>query len=203
MDDGAADGDALALAAGQGLGLALEQRFKLEDARGVLDEAVDLGLRLLRHLQAEGDVVVDRHVRIERVGLEHHRHTPVGRFQICHVPAADADAALGDVLQPGDGPQQRGFSAARGADKDHELAVFDVQPDVVQDLDIAVSFFNAVQPDFGHNRLSLPGFSLLAGGGLTGGGHSCAVVPAPHLRIYVLFELQMLDTLRYRTIRYL
>ena len=153
VDDGAADGDALALAAGKCLGLALEQRFELEDSGGVLDEAVDLGLGLLRHLQAEGDVVVDRHVRVERVGLEHHRHTPVGRFQVSHVPAADADLALGDVFEPGDGTEQRGFSAAGRADEDHELAVLDVQLDVVQDLDITVGFFDAVQPDFGHSRL--------------------------------------------------
>ena len=39
-----------------------------------------------------------------------------------------------DVLEPGDGPQQRRLPAARGADEDDELARFDVEVDAVQDI---------------------------------------------------------------------
>ncbi len=40
----AADGDALALAAGQGAGLALQQRLDLQDLGGAGDALLDLGL---------------------------------------------------------------------------------------------------------------------------------------------------------------
>ena len=68
--DRAAHRDALALAAGEVARLALEQLLEVEDARRVLDARVDLGLRHLLDAQAEGDVLVDREVRIERVALE-------------------------------------------------------------------------------------------------------------------------------------
>ena len=43
-----ADRDALALAAGEGGGLAVEQRLDLQDLGGALDALVDLGLRAAR-----------------------------------------------------------------------------------------------------------------------------------------------------------
>ncbi len=38
----------------------------------LLDAGLDLGRRPLRHLEAEGDVLGDRHVGEQRIGLEHH-----------------------------------------------------------------------------------------------------------------------------------
>ena len=78
--DGAADGDALALAAGKLGRLALEQVLDLQDAGGVADLAVATSAcGVLASLQGEADVVVDRHVRVERVGLEHHGDAAIAR----------------------------------------------------------------------------------------------------------------------------
>jgi hypothetical protein len=44
----------------------------------------------------------------------------------------------GDGLEPGDGAQQGGLAAARGADEDDELAVGDRQIDAVRTSDLAV-----------------------------------------------------------------
>ena len=46
----------------------------------------------------------------------------------------DRDLALGDLLEPGDHPQQGGLAAARRTDQHHELAVGDVDLDAVQDV---------------------------------------------------------------------
>jgi hypothetical protein len=40
----------------------------------------------------------------------------------------------GDILEPGDQPQQRGFAATGRADEDHELAVVDLQVQRRDDL---------------------------------------------------------------------
>ena len=89
-DDGAADGDALALAAGELLGLAVEEVGDLQDAGGVLRPAPRRPWgRPSPSLQAEGHVVVDGHVRVERVGLEHHRDAALGRRQVVDDLAAD------------------------------------------------------------------------------------------------------------------
>ena len=79
--DGSADGDALALAAGQIAGPAFEVRVQLQDARGLIDFAVAFGLGHAREAQGERHVLADRHVRVERVGLEHHGQAAIGRGQ--------------------------------------------------------------------------------------------------------------------------
>ncbi len=55
-------------------GLRFEQRLDLEDVGAPSARAGDLGARHARRLEAEGEVLVDGHMRVERVGLEHHRN---------------------------------------------------------------------------------------------------------------------------------
>ena len=76
-DDGPAQGDALALAAGELLGLARQEGRQLDRLGRLLDPPVDLLLVDLAELEAEGQVVVDGHVRVERVALEDHRDVAV------------------------------------------------------------------------------------------------------------------------------
>ena len=73
-DDGAADGDALALAAGELRRLAVEERVELQESAATLSAcAGDLGLAARAgDIEAEADVLRDGHVRVERVGLEDH-----------------------------------------------------------------------------------------------------------------------------------
>ena len=70
--DGAPHRDALALAAGQFLRLAVEIGLDMQQGRGALHPRVDLGLRRAAQFQRKRHVVVDAHMRIERVVLEHH-----------------------------------------------------------------------------------------------------------------------------------
>ena len=67
-------GNPLALATGELLGKPLQQGLDLQHLRGPLHRLGDLGLRHARRLQREGHVLVDRHVRVQGVVLEHHRH---------------------------------------------------------------------------------------------------------------------------------
>ena len=133
--DGAAHRDALALAAGQLARLAVEHGAEFEDARGFLDPGVDLGLGHAAVAQAVGHVVVDAHMRIERVILEHHGDVALGRLDLVDDAAADVDLAAADGLQPRDHPQQRGLAAAGGADQHAELAVGDLEADALDGLE--------------------------------------------------------------------
>jgi hypothetical protein len=71
-DDGAAHGDALALAAGEGAGEAVEEGLEAEHGGDLGDALVDEGGVGLAQLEAEGEVVADAEVGVERVALEHH-----------------------------------------------------------------------------------------------------------------------------------
>ena len=91
------------------------------------DRLLALRLRHAADLHAEGDVPGHRHVRIERVGLEHHGDVALGRMQVVDRAAVDADLARGDRLQPGDGVEQRGLAAAGRADQHQEAALLDLE----------------------------------------------------------------------------
>ena len=109
--------------------------FEPEGRRDLSDPRCPLRLRDAAELEAEAEVLLDRHLRVERVVLEHHRDVAVARAQPRDVPVADHDAALGDLLEPGDHPQQRRLPAAGRPDEDHELAVTDVERDGVEGRD--------------------------------------------------------------------
>lgn len=91
-----------------------------------------ISLLLTPHdLQGEAHVVGDRHVRVERVVLEHHGDVPVLGRQVGDVAVADADGAAVDVLQPREHPQRGGLAAAGGTDQDEELPVGDLDLQLV------------------------------------------------------------------------
>ena len=114
-----------------------------------------LGLRRLPHLEPVAEVLAHGHVRVERVALEHHRDVALARRGVGDVAAADRDRARRRLLEPGDQPQQRRLAAAGRADEDHELAVLDVQADVVDRAHAAAELLrDAVDDDLGHRRAS-------------------------------------------------
>ena len=118
-------------------GLRLAELLELDQLEHLLDALVDLGLRHAFLLQAEGDVVLDRHVRKQRVGLEHHvDRAPVGRDAF-HVLAVEHDAARRRLVEAGEHAQQRRLAAARGAEQREELALVDDQRQVVDGDEIA------------------------------------------------------------------
>ena len=91
--NGAPHGDALALAAGKLARETMQELFEAEDLGRPPDLFVHHRLRRLRQGQREGHVVVDRHVRVERIVLEDHRDVAIlGRHRVDH-PPADGDLA--------------------------------------------------------------------------------------------------------------
>jgi len=137
------------------LGPALEQVLDLQDLRGAIDRRLDLGLAHAGQLQAEGHVLGHRHVRIERVALEHHRNAALGRRHLVDQLASDVQLAGGDLLQTGDAAQHGRLAAARGPDEDHELAVADLQVDARDDGQVAERFLQRLQQDIGHRGCRL------------------------------------------------
>ena len=67
--------------------------------------------------------------------------------------AVDQEIARGDLLEPGDHPQQGGLAAAGRTDEDAELAVLDLEVDALDDLDVAVALADVLECDGGHDTL--------------------------------------------------
>ena len=144
------DRDALALAARKLRRAAAKQRLDLQELRRPLDPAGDLVLRHPRHAEAEGEVPLRRHPRIERVGLEDHADAAVLRLLPGDVLAVDPDLAAGDVEQAGDGVEQRRLPAARRPEQDDEFARRDVEIEIPQDLEMAERDAEILDRDFRH-----------------------------------------------------
>src|SRR5690606_34184844 len=111
---------------------------------------VDLLLRQALDAQAVRHVVVDAHVRVEGVVLEHHGDVALGRLEPVHHPAADGDLARGDRLQAGDHPEQGGLPAARRPEDHDELAIGHVHGDPVDHLHVAVALLDVAKAELGH-----------------------------------------------------
>ena len=134
--DGAAQGDTLALTAGQRGRLAVQQRFNAQDGGSFLDATVDVSLGHFAQLQAEGHVVVNRHMRIQGVALEHHRDIAILRGNMVDQLVVDVQFTLGDILQTGDHAQGGGLAAAGRPDQDDKLFILDLQVEIAHGDDI-------------------------------------------------------------------
>ena len=140
----------LPLAARELPGLAFKVCLELEDGRRLLHPRVDLLPGEALDAQTIGHVLVDRHVRVERVVLEHHGDIAVLRLEIVDDTRTDRDPAGADALEPGDHAQQRRFAAARGPDNDHELAVGHFGGDAVNHLGVAVALAHVAKRHASH-----------------------------------------------------
>ena len=136
-DDGTAQSNALALAAGQSLGLAVEQVGNIEDLGSLFHALLDLRLGGLAQLEAEGHVVKHGHVRIQGVVLEHHGDVAVLGSHIVDQTVADIKLAAGDFLQTGHHAQRGGLAAAGRSDQHDELLVLNVQAEIADSGHIA------------------------------------------------------------------
>jgi hypothetical protein len=116
--DGAAHGHALALAAGELRGKRSSSGVRPRmPAAWPTRSSGGVGPGRLGQGQRKGHVVAHRHVRVQRVVLEHHRDVALlGRRRVDQASPMQ-DLALGDVLQPGHHAQQRALAAAAGADQ--------------------------------------------------------------------------------------
>ena len=88
--DGAAQRDALPVAAREPADARAQQVLDAQDGRHVGHAAVDLGARQAFVAQRELEVAAHAQVRIEREQLEHHRDVALARAQVGHVLAGRA-----------------------------------------------------------------------------------------------------------------
>ncbi len=153
-DDRPAHRDALPLTAGERSRLALQQLFETEHVCRPLHPLVDLVLRhSLPQAQPEGDVLEDGEVRVERVALEHHRDVAVARRDVVDDPLADPEDTLRDVLEARHHPERRRLAAPRRPDEDHELAVSDVERDLVHGTcAVRVDLAHTIERHLGHGN---------------------------------------------------
>ncbi len=113
----------LLLAAGELARIARLEADQVDLAQPFLQPRLHLGRGQLPQAEPVADIVGHRHVRPERVVLEHHADAAlVGRQPVDH-PVAEADGPPIWLIEASQEAQQGGLAAARGAEQREELAV--------------------------------------------------------------------------------
>src|SRR5208282_208942 len=108
---GAGKSDALALAARQFLRKPAQHGIEFDAAGDLGDDAPALGHWHFADSQGVTNVLLNAEVRVERVGLEDHRHVAVLRQHVVDLVAANVDFAAGQLLEPRDHAHGGGFAA--------------------------------------------------------------------------------------------
>lgn len=159
-------GHALTLAAGQLVRLALGVLGHVHQLEHLGHALVDLGLRQLVLLEAEGDVLRHGHVREQCVGLEHHVDRPLVGRHVGDVHAVEQDAPGGGTLEAGEHAQQGRLARTGAAEQGEDLTLVDGQRDVINSNGLVELLGHAVDLDqhlFGL-LVALKGFLVGAGG---------------------------------------
>ena len=145
----ARDRDALLLAAGELRRQPLIESLERHQPQQLLAALAAGAGAHAAHAQGELDVLGDRHVAEQGVVLKHQADAALARGDVRDVAAVQGDAPVIDAGEPGDGAQQRALAAAARSQQHEELAVADVEGDVVDDRRAAVVLGDLVEDD-GH-----------------------------------------------------
>jgi hypothetical protein len=149
--------DPLLLATGELGRTALHESLQRQPVTDLRRGLQPLVLRHLLDPQRVGDVVCHRHVREQRVVLEHHRHVSITGRHVGHVPAAELDPAGGRGLEAGDRTKQSRLAASGRAKQGEELPVGDLQVEIIHGAHAAAEVLHQpVQRDASHQRLIPP-----------------------------------------------
>ena len=137
-DDGPSQRHPLLLTAGELVDAPLGEPVELHGRERTLHPLAHVALRHPPHPQGEGDVPGHRHVRKQRVVLEHHAHVPPVRRHPDDLPITEADAAVVGAGEPRQHHQQGGLAGAGGSEQGDELPAADLQVDIVEGMHVAV-----------------------------------------------------------------
>src|SRR5690606_35666388 len=123
--------DTLTLTTREGLRLAVEVGLEVKKLCSLFNALVALFLADASDLEREAHVVANRHVGVERVVLEHHRDVAVLRRNVGDIAVTDANRTVVDLFEACEHTKRSRLTATRGAHENQELAVGDVEVELV------------------------------------------------------------------------
>ena len=150
LDQGAGDGDALLLPAGELRGPAVEQHVDLHQAGRLFGAPAHFLLGgpgfPLQVLERKENILQDGHMRVQRIVLEHQTHTAVFGRKVGHVVLAEENPALRGRLQAADQVERGALSAAGRPEQADELPVGDFKSEIVDGDHVLALFAAAGKP---------------------------------------------------------
>ena len=93
-------------------------------------------------------------MRIERVVLEDKREVAIARVDVVCPLSAEVEVAPSDAFEAGNHAQRGRLAATGGPEQNYELAVADMQVDVIHRLDVGgIGLADVFELDVGHGLL--------------------------------------------------
>ena len=135
----AGDGDALLLAAGQLVRLAVGEVRYLHQLQSLVHAGLYLLGRNLARLETVGDIIAHTQVREDGVVLEHHADVALVSGHVVDALVAEIEVAALDGVKARYHAQKRGLAAAGRAEQREEFALADVQRNAVECGEVAVA----------------------------------------------------------------
>ena len=89
----------LSLTTGQKLRFSVEKMFNIKNSCSFSDSSVNLIFRHLAQLQAKCHIIINRHMRIKSITLEHHCDISVFRFNIIDQFVINVEFTFGYLLK--------------------------------------------------------------------------------------------------------
>ena len=148
-DQGAGQRHPLLLAAGQAGWPLLFMPAQADTINDPIDAALDVSVSASLHLQRKGNVLLDRHMRKQRIALEDHAEGALFGGDGGDIRAVLAKRPRCRRLEAGQDHQEGAFARAGGAEKCQELTGADGQRDIAQGMEIAIGLAYPVRCDFG------------------------------------------------------
>ena len=152
VDERPGEGHALLLTPGHLGDAPVSVPGEIDELEDLLDPLLGIVPGDLLALQPVGHVL--RHVEVgeQRVRLEHGVDVPLVGRKAGNVVGAEEDLAGGGLFEPADHPERRGLAAARRAEEREELALFDLEVDVIDRDDVFERLGDPFEADGGHVR---------------------------------------------------
>ena len=112
IDKGSRDRDPLLLTAGERRDGAALEAFQIDQVEDLLDLSLYLGLLHLLLTKTEGDILINIHMRKERVPLEYCVDRPLVGRKGCDIPPLKKDLAVRRKIEARDHAERRRLAAA-------------------------------------------------------------------------------------------
>ena len=151
-DDGTANSNTLTLTTGKGSGHTVQVIGQAQDLGNVTNLLVDHVFVNTLQGQAESQVIVNAHLGIQSIALEHHCDLSFTGALVVGIFTVDQELAAADILQACDHTQSGGLAAAGGTNENDEFALFDFQVEIVHCMiAVGINFIYSFQRQVSHN----------------------------------------------------
>ena len=150
----AGERDALALPAGELVGVAVGERRELHELEQLVDPGLDVGLGRLAHAEPEPDVVGDGHVPEQRVVLEHEADAALLHASVRVLLVLHPDPPGVRRLEAGEHPQHGALSRAARPEERGDRALLGGERDVVHGDEAAEALRQVLHDDGGTHQSS-------------------------------------------------